>query len=112
MEIGKLIQDKIFQYEWRYKTEINKEHFYYAMAAMCIQQNDEVGAIIFWEMANVEVQKTSGKQSAGTAVLQMDNTDYSLPLISGHTLPRFQPKVYQLGAMVSGLFQCKVYHSR
>jgi hypothetical protein len=43
--------------------------------------------------------------------LKLDNTDYSLPLISEHTLPEFQSKVYHLVPGLIKLFQSKVYHS-
>jgi hypothetical protein len=41
----------------------------------------------------------------------MDITHYSLPLISEHSLPVFQSKVYHPVAGMINLFQRKVYQS-
>ena len=42
----------------------------------------------------------------------MDITHHSLPLISEHSLPAFQSKVYHQVAGLIKVFQCKVYHSQ
>src|ERR1700694_1365293 len=63
------ISETIFQYEKKNKIEINKQHFYYAIAAMSIQQNDEVNAMIYWEMANVEYFKTNGAAPTSNVII-------------------------------------------
>src|ERR1700731_1442813 len=46
-DISDHFTETIFQYERKNNVEINKQHFYYARAAIAIQQNDEVNAMIF-----------------------------------------------------------------
>jgi len=41
----------------------------------------------------------------------VDNTGNTLPLISVHSLPVFQSKVYHYGIGLNRLFQSKVYQS-
>lgn len=70
-EIGDDICNRVFHFEQSEKTKINKEHLYYAMAAISIQQNDEVNAMIYWEMANVEFTETNGVSPASNAVVSL-----------------------------------------
>lgn len=59
-DISEHIDHIIRQYERKCALEINKQHFYYARAAIAIKQNDDVNAMIFWELANTEYFKTAG----------------------------------------------------
>jgi len=86
-EIGDSLSLKVSHFEQAHNTKVNKEHFYYALAAVAIQQNDEVNAMIYWEMANDEYTQTNGAPSIPNAVVSLFKDKFTQvynPIVSAY----------------------------